>query len=142
MKAMLALAMLGTMGCGQALDTTEKPYQWEAVSAIWSALGARGQVPPIVWVSPDAKCSPGFDAHGVCSWGAFSPHENVIRDIWRGTFHQSTIAHELIHAWQWNDRAVFDPTHSLKDDWGAFVESRGDWERPIAIEVGIEQMGL
>lgn len=123
MRLLLILAAMVVTGCdGRALDFSPKPNQDRAVHAAWSLLGARTLAPAIAWMPETSRCSdgrPGLDAPygGGCVGGYYGFGSGYVVVMWNGAFHSSVLAHELVHAWQFQDKHVIDPLHEIAGDW-------------------------
>ena len=115
---LLALTLLAA-GCGaQGPDETPMPGQAQALAIVWSqTFGADAAPPPIAWseLHVDAGSATAVEYDGQIYAGVFTP-DGVAMIAWRGTFHESAFAHELMHGLQ-ADRGESDPGHKRDKDW-------------------------
>jgi len=118
------LIVLVLAGCGGApIDLTPKPNQDHAVEIIWGYLGAKSSLPEISWrpmtSCPNGEPGLGFDdGEGKCVAGLYNYSGGFAIIMWMNTsFHETALAHELIHAWQFKDKGIADSTHSIVADW-------------------------
>jgi hypothetical protein len=111
MKALVLVAMLGTMGCAVG-DTTPLPGQDRAVAIIWNQIyGQTNTAPPIYWrrdrcnepngiYAPVPTCS--FDdlsGEAVSGLERDTPWHVEVGAPWgNGKISDTSLAHELLHA--------------------------------------------
>lgn len=83
---------------------------------VWSALyAANGSPPPVEWREDDCgEPRKGARYAGVCYAGLYLRDDHALV-AWRGSIHESSYAHELMHAFQWQ-RGIEDPDH-LRPEW-------------------------
>lgn len=114
----LGLAFVAA-GCGTPpSDEAPMPGQDQAVAIVWrGAFGATQDPPPIAWseLHVDAGKATAVEYDGQIYSGIFTP-DGVAMVAWRGSFHDSAFAHELMHALQAYEN-VDDPQHKRDKDW-------------------------
>jgi hypothetical protein len=131
--ALLVLAALGMFatGCGPVGDPSPLPGQAEAVRLIYEVYGERHAPPAIYWRRDTCDAPNGiygrwpacsFDLNGERVSGA---HYDLDGRTWievgapstpSDRISQTALAHELLHAHQWNE-GIDDPGHTTPE-WG------------------------
>ncbi len=117
----LVVAALFILGCGPSFPA--RPGQDRALAITWTqTFAADFAAPPIDWREDvcDAGAPTAVVEDGHCYAGLFS--DGVAHVAWRGSFHQSAFAHELMHALQ-GDHGIFDPMHVRTADWNTVGEA-------------------
>ena len=114
------------VGCG----LPAQPGQERAEVIVWEAVyGAASAPPPIEWREDDCGGPlAGARYEGRCYAGLYLRNDRALV-AWRGSFHASSYAHELLHAYQWS-RRVEDwdhqrPEWSLVEDANAKLAAAG-----------------
>ena len=114
----LPLALVA-LGCG-----ADRPGQIDAHRLVWSEVYAAdpmGSAPPIEWREDECGGAlAGVRYDGQCYAGLYLPNDRALV-AWRGTFHESAFAHELMHALQYL-HGVEDPAH-LRPEWSAVAKA-------------------
>jgi hypothetical protein len=119
-RALLAAALC-LAGCGPSFPA--KPGQDRALAIAWNqTFAADAPPPPIDWRedSCDGGTATAVVEDGHCYAGLFS--DGVAHVAWRGSFHASAFAHELMHALQ-GDHGIIDPMHLRIADWNTVGEA-------------------
>jgi hypothetical protein len=114
----LALALLAGCSAAPPADETPMPGQAQALAIVWQgAFQADQAPPPIAWseLRVDAGAATAVEYDGRIYSGVYTA-DGVAMVAWRGSFHASAFAHELMHAWQ-ADQGIVDPLHQRREDW-------------------------
>jgi hypothetical protein len=110
---------LSAAGCGaQTPQETPMPGQDQALAIVWrGAFNAAQDPPPVSWselhVDGGSKTAVEYDGH---VYSGIFTDDGVAMVAWRGSFHDSAFAHELMHALQ-SYEDVIDPDHKRDKDW-------------------------
>jgi len=104
--------LLALAGCG----FPTQPEQSRAEEVVWRGTFAAPDAPPPIEWRQDECGGPlaGARYEGQCYAGLYLRGDRALV-AWRGSFHQSAYAHELMHALQWS-RGIEDPQH-LRPEW-------------------------
>ena len=113
------IVWVGALG-GCAQEYPQHADQARITESIWRSYGGDGVEPPVEWredrcpsAATDAPSAVVID--GACYAGLYLRDDHILV-AWRGSFHSSAFAHELMHAWQW-EHGVDDPEHLIAADW-------------------------
>jgi hypothetical protein len=111
-SALVGLVLLA--GCGPSYP--EQAGQERALPIVWTAaFQADAQPPAIEWREDDCGGPlPGVREDGACYAGLYLRGDHALV-AWRGSFHASAYAHEMMHALQWG-HGVEDPQHT-RPEW-------------------------